>query len=151
MEKQWDQLSDIETVPEDPPYEDADEIGPGLILSAVLCDLVLILSMITAMASMLLVRDYALDLKILPWAGIVAWVWWLMVGMICLRVLRATPGMWMANLNFSETIYGWRLGSILGAVSTSLLFLGFPLILGGSRNSLLARAAGTPLTRRSVS
>ena len=81
--------------------------------------------------------------------ALVALAWWLMAAVICLRILKASPGMIIAGLSFSTELRGVRLFLTLLTLVFGAACLGLPLFPGDAGSSLLARAAASPLVRRS--
>jgi len=146
----WDRLSEQDTPL---PVEDGSD-GPGPlssshVVTAVLADLVLMLGLTTLLVLSLSLQSLPFDVRVLGWAAPVALAWWLMAAGICLRVLRASPGMIIAGLSFAKELRGSRLFLTLLALVFGAACLGLPLFPGNAGSSLLARAAASPLVRRS--
>ncbi len=146
----WDRLSEQDAPL---PVEDGRN-GPGSISSsqvvtAVLADLVLILGLTTMLVLSLSLQSLPFDVRVLGWAVPVALAWWLMAAVICLRILKASPGMIIAGLSFSTELRGVRLFLTLLTLVFGAACLGLPLFPGDAGSSLLARAAASPLVRRS--
>jgi len=148
--QEWDRLSGIEIeIPPEMESTEGERISPSLIVAAGLADLVLILALTTGLVLSVIFQSFPCRPSVLYWALPVAILWWLMAAMICLRVLKAGPGMVIAGLAFASELKGPRLLATLLTLLVGAAFLGLPLPLGGSRSSLLSRVAGFSLLKRS--
>ena len=148
-EREWDRLSEIETaLPAELESPGDGGVSSSVIVAAGLADLVLVLALTTALVLALSVQSLPFRPSVLYWALPVAMLWWLMAVVICLRVLKASPGMVIAGLSFVSELQGSRLVLTLLTLLAGAALLGLPLSIGGARSSLLSRAAGLPLVRR---
>lgn len=151
--RSWDQLSEIDVVDIEPevPSPPADRPTPtddvpwSARLAAAWADLVIVAGLTTAMIGTVILLDYPLNVRALPWAVVVALLGWAAVCGITLRVRRCTPGMVMAGLVFTEEVAGTRLVLTIAAAGFNALFLGLPGLPGGRTSSLLSVASGSAL------
>ncbi len=149
-DRDWDRLSgvDVESLEE--------EASPGsgaipfpTLLATGLADLVLLLGLSTTMVLGLSLQSLPFRPVVLYWALAVALLWWLAATVICLKILKADPGMIIAGLVFESELEGSRLVATLLTLLVGSALLGLPLLLGGRGSYLLSRVAGVDLVRRS--
>jgi len=152
--REWDRLSDVE-IEADRPEAGKDDGGvtAGIprtaLLAAALGDLVLMVGLTTALVGTIAFKGFYIEIRVLPWAVLVAWLWWLSAGAATLKILRATPGMLLAGLALSDSVSWRQLILALTVMSFSAALLGLPLLGGSSFNSILSRALGLSVLRRS--
>lgn len=147
--REWDRLVEIEE-PMSSDVKMAEVPGiPALgLMAAGLAELVVVLALTTALVVGLSFHSLPIRIQILYWALPVAFFWWLMAAAICLRVLKASPGMLIAGLSFSSEIRGNRLVMTMIAAVFGAACLGIPLLFGGAEKSILSRAADSTLQKR---
>jgi len=152
--REWDRLREMEDDTELPGDGMTTQDAPSgiprtALLAAALGDLVLVLGLTTAMIAIIAFRGFYFELRVLPWAVFIAWLWWLFAGAVTLRVLRATPGMLLAGLSLSDYVSGRQLLLALTVMSCATITLGLPLLGGSSTGSILSRVVGLSVLRRS--
>lgn len=149
-DRDWDKLSeaDVESLEE--------EFSPGsgairfsALLAAGLADLVLLLGLSTTMVLSLSLQSLPFRPVVLYWALAVTLLWWLAATVVCLKILKADPGMIIAGLAFESELEGWRLVATTLTLLAGSALLGLPLLLGRRGSYLLSRVAGVDLVRRS--
>ena len=89
---------------------------------------------------------YAIGFSAVPWAGVLAFAWWLLATAALLLVRRTTAGMLSADLQFSQPLLPRRVFLTVFAILVTTLLAGFPALVG-VRFWLPSLAAGSPAQR----
>ncbi len=108
-------------------------------------DLALVLGLCAAALVALKISGHGAPFAAVGWALALAVLWWLVAAGTLLMVRRATPGMLLAGLRFSETVPPNRIAPVLIVGMVMCATLGLPAALGPMGWPLTA-AAGTGVT-----
>jgi len=108
-------------------------------------DLALVLALCAAALVALKASGHGAPFAAAWWALALAVMWWLVAAGILVVVRRATPGMLLAGLQFSETVPPNRIAPVLTVGLVMCATLGLPAALGPMGWPLSA-AAGTGVT-----
>ncbi len=145
----WDHLPDADD--DIPALEDVEGDDPQphrSVIPLIACswgDLALILGLAAAALIALKTSGHGAPFAALWWALALATLWWFVAAGVLVTVRRATPGMLLSGVRFTEAVAPNRLAAVLLVGLVMCATLGLPAVFGPPGWALTA-AAGTGVT-----